>query len=188
MRVVKKPEERKAEMVAAASRLFAQQGFVRTSVSEIVSAVDVAKGLFYYYFTTKDDMVKAVVEGYASYLGAEAWKIAGGEDTAKEKIQRLMNHEAWNRCFTQPLLTDLCLPQHAALYSDMCDRVVDHMRPAVETILTQALSERGMDTSDAAKIAGVGMYGVLMMARRGEMNMESVSEMFARLSGVNLAA
>ena len=40
MRVVKKPEERKAEMVAAAAKLFAQQGFVRTSVSEIVSAVD----------------------------------------------------------------------------------------------------------------------------------------------------
>lgn len=66
MRVVKKPEERKAEMVAAAAKLFAQQGFVRTSVSEIVSAVDVAKGLFYYYFTTKDDMVKAVVEGYCA--------------------------------------------------------------------------------------------------------------------------
>ena len=44
MRVVKKPEERRAEMVAAASKLFANQGFVRTSVAEIVSAVDVAKG------------------------------------------------------------------------------------------------------------------------------------------------
>ena len=51
MRVVKKPEERKAEMVAAASKLFARQGFVKTSVAEIVTAVDVAKGLFYYYFT-----------------------------------------------------------------------------------------------------------------------------------------
>ena len=79
MRVVKKPEERKAEMVAAAAKLFAQQGFVRTSVSEIVSAVDVAKGLFYYYFTTKDDMVKAVVEGYCSYLGTLAEQIADGE-------------------------------------------------------------------------------------------------------------
>ena len=36
MRIVKKPEERKAEMVAAAAKLFAQQGFVRTSVAEIV--------------------------------------------------------------------------------------------------------------------------------------------------------
>ena len=87
MRVVKKPEERKAEMVAAASKLFAQQGFVKTSVAEIVSAVDVAKGLFYYYFTTKDDMVKAVVEGYCSYLGARAQKIAQMNGTAKEKIE-----------------------------------------------------------------------------------------------------
>ena len=70
MRVVKKPEERRAEMVAAAAKLFAQQGFVRTSVAEIVSAVDVAKGLFYYYFTTKDDMVKAVVEGYIAAIWA----------------------------------------------------------------------------------------------------------------------
>ena len=74
MRVVKKPEERKAEMVAAAAKLFAEQGFVRTSVAEIVSAVDVAKGLFYYYFTTKDDMVKAVVEGYCSYLKGKTEK------------------------------------------------------------------------------------------------------------------
>lgn len=187
MRVVKRPEERKAEMVAAASKLFAQQGFVRTSVAEIVSAVDVAKGLFYYYFTTKDDMVKAVVEGYASYLGSEAQKIACGQGSAKDKVMRLISHETWNRCFTQPLLADLCLPQHAALYSDMCDRVVDHMRPAVETILLQAMNERGIETSQVSRMAGVGLYGVLMMAHRGEMTMESAAEMFMRLSGMNPA-
>ena len=132
MRVVKKPEERKAEMVAAAAKLFAQQGFVRTSVSEIVSAVDVAKGLFYYYFTTKDDMVKAVVEGYCSYLGTLAEQIADGEGTAREKFARLMHPEVWHECFTAPLTADLCLPQHAALYADMCDRVYTHMGPALE--------------------------------------------------------
>lgn len=132
MRVVKKPEERKAEMVAAAAKLFAQQGFVRTSVSEIVSAVDVAKGLFYYYFTTKDDMVKAVVEGYCSYLGTLAGQIADGEGTAREKFAKLMHPEVWHECFTAPLTADLCLPQHAALYADMCDRVYTHMGPALE--------------------------------------------------------
>lgn len=186
MRVVKKPEERKAEMIAAASKLFAQQGFVRTSVAEIVTAVDVAKGLFYYYFTTKDDMVKAVVEGYCTYLGVEAHKIADSEGTAWEKFCALMNHDAWNQCFTQPLLTDLRLPQHAALYSDMCDRVVNHMGPAVEKLVAQAMYERGADASHAGRIAGVGMYGVLMMARRGDMNMDSAADMFARMTGMNL--
>lgn len=188
MRVVKKPEERKAEMVAAASKLFAQQGFVRTSVAEIVSAVDVAKGLFYYYFTAKDDMVKAVVEGYCSYLGSEAQKVADGEGSAREKIGRLTHHEAWSQCFTQPLLADLCLPQHAALYSDMCDRVVDHMRPAVEKIMTQAMAERGLCTENVSRITGVAMYGVLMMARRGEMDMKTVPEMFARVADAAMVA
>lgn len=188
MRVVKKPEERRAEMVAAASKLFAQQGFVRTSVAEIVTAVDVAKGLFYYYFTTKDDMVKAVVEGYCSYLGAQAQAIAQGEGTASEKMSMLTCHQMWAECFTQPMLSDLCLPQHAALYSDMCDRVVDHIGPAAEAIVAQALRERGMDDAQANQIAGVGLYGVLMMARRGNMSMQSASDVFARMTGMELAA
>ncbi|MDO5299685.1 MAG: TetR/AcrR family transcriptional regulator [Clostridia bacterium] len=189
MRVVKKPEERKAEMVAAAAKLFAEQGFVRTSVAEIVSAVDVAKGLFYYYFTTKDDMVKAVVEGYCSYLGTVAQKIADGEGTADEKFTMLMTHSAWQQCFTAPLTADLCLPQHAALYTDMCDRVYAHMRPALEAMMTQALRESGRDEQDAPRLVGVGLYGILMMARRGDMTMEKARGMIGKLIGAeNMAA
>ena len=34
----------------------------------------------------------------------------------------------------------------------------------------------------------VPMYGVMMMARRGEMRMQSVTELFSRLSGVDFMA
>jgi len=185
MRVVKKPEERRAEMVAAASKLFAQQGFVRTSVAEIVTAVDVAKGLFYYYFTTKDDMVKAVVEGYCSYLGTLANEICEGEGSGKEKLSRLMALDAWNQCFTAPLVSDLCLPQHAALYTDMCDRLIAHMGPALERMAAQALRENGRDDSVAPQLVGVGVYGVLMMARTGKMSMPFAKDMICRLTGLD---
>ena len=188
MRVVKKPEERKAEMVAAAAKLFAEQGFVRTSVAEIVSAVDVAKGLFYYYFTTKDDMVKAVVEGYCSYLGTLAGQIADGEGTAREKFARLMLPEVWHECFTAPLTADLCLPQHAALYTDMCDRVYAHMGPALEKMVAQALRERGRDEADAKRLTGVALYGILMMARKGDMTLETAMNMISEVIGLNKTA
>ena len=174
MRVVKKPEERKAEMISAAAKLFAEQGFVRTSVAEIVSAVDVAKGLFYYYFTTKDDMVRAVVEGYCSYLGTLADTIADSEGAAQEKLDRLLHHEAWEQCFTAPLVADLCMPQHAALYADMCDRVYAHMGPALERMTRQALREQGADETQAPQLCGVTLYGILMMARSGRITMEQV--------------
>ena len=188
MRVVKKPEERKAEMVAAASKLFAEQGFVRTSVAEIVSAVDVAKGLFYYYFTTKDDMVKAVVEGYCSYLGSVAEQIADGSGTAEEKFDALLGHEAWQQCFTAPLTRDLCLPQHATLYMDTCDRMVAHMAPALERIAAQALRERGGSEAAAHRIVNIGLYGILMTARKGETTMDDVRDMLARLFGLKREA
>ena len=181
MRVVKKPEERRAEMVAAAARLFAEQGFVRTSVAEIVTAVDVAKGLFYYYFTSKDDMVKAVVEGYCSYMGTLADAVADCEGTAFEKFDRLMAHGMWEQCFTEPLLADLCMPQHTALYADLCDRMYAHMGPALERMTAQALRERGQDETHARRIVGVGLYGILMMARKGEMDMRSVGRMIRKL-------
>ena len=183
MRVVKKPEERRAEMVTAAARLFAQQGFVRTSVAEIVSAVDVAKGLFYYYFTTKDDMVKAVVEGYCSYLGAYAESIAAGEGTAMQKFERLLQPEVWNQCFTTPLLRDLCLPQHAALYADLCDRVYEHMGPSLRRMAEQALSEtpgENISRDDVDKLVGMTLYGQLMMARRGEMTLRDAMDVIRR--------
>ena len=187
MRVVKKPEERRAQMVSAAAQLFAQQGFVRTSVTEIVSAVDVAKGLFYYYFTTKDDMVKAVVEGYCSYLGAYADAIASGEGPAMAKFERLMQPEVWRECFTAPLLADLCLPQHAALFSDMSDRVYAHMGPALRRMARQALAEskaagraQRVEEADADKLVGMTLYGLLHMARRGEMTLHSALDITRR--------
>lgn len=185
MRVVKKPEERRAEMVAAATKLFSQQGFIRTSVAEIVTAVDVAKGLFYYYFTTKDDMVKAVVEGYCSYLGSLADEIADRDISGREKLSALMNHEAWAQCFTAPLTADLCLPQHAALYTDMCDRLYAHISPALEKMIAQTLRENGRSDAEVSHLVGVSLYGVLMMARTGKMSMPWAKDMICRLTFIS---
>ena len=49
----------------------------------------------------------------------------------------------------------------------------------------QALAERGKDTQDAGRMTGVAVYGILMMARRGEMTLQSACEMFLRILGCN---
>ena len=67
----------------------------------------------------------------------------------------------------------------------MCDRLYTHMGPALESIARQALSERGKDTQDAGRMTGVAVYGILMMARRGEMTLQSACEMFLRILGCN---
>ena len=57
-------EIRRNEFVDAAEKLFQQNGIVDTTISSIVKEMDVAKGLFYYYFKSKDDVIDAISDKY----------------------------------------------------------------------------------------------------------------------------
>lgn len=61
-RVTKNPEERKMEIVYTAKKLFKEKGFQNTSIVDITKEIDIAKGTFYYYFKSKEDVLDAVVE------------------------------------------------------------------------------------------------------------------------------
>ena len=50
-------EQRREEFINAAEKLFKENGVVETTVNAIVKELDVAKGLFYYYFKSKDDVI-----------------------------------------------------------------------------------------------------------------------------------
>lgn len=56
------PEERQAQIVDAAAKLFAEKGFDGTSIDDIAEACGVAPGLIYHYFDSKTDILKALME------------------------------------------------------------------------------------------------------------------------------
>lgn len=54
--------ERKQQLLDAAARLFAEQGYASTRVVDIVEAAGVAKGLFYWYFDNKEALFRELAE------------------------------------------------------------------------------------------------------------------------------
>ncbi|WP_297507274.1 TetR/AcrR family transcriptional regulator [Thermococcus sp.] len=54
----KSPGKTREKLVSAAMELFARKGFDKTTVDEIVAKAGVAKGTFYLYFKSKDDLIK----------------------------------------------------------------------------------------------------------------------------------
>lgn len=60
-RVVKEYDERRAEILAVAQRLFYQKGYEPTSVQEIINEVGIAKGTFYHYFSSKIDLLDVII-------------------------------------------------------------------------------------------------------------------------------
>lgn len=52
------------ELMQAAETLFLAQGVAATTISDIVAAADVAKGTFYHYFSSKDDLLHQLGQRY----------------------------------------------------------------------------------------------------------------------------
>ena len=90
MRITKKPVERRAEIVDAARELFAIQGFVKTTVNDIAQHIGIAKGLFYYYFKNKDEVMAAVIDDYVSLTAQKVHRIAGGEEDFLTRLTEIV--------------------------------------------------------------------------------------------------
>lgn len=87
MRISKPPGERRAELIAAARRLFDKNGVDKTRVSDIVKEVGVAQGVFYYYFRSKEEMVEVVARQVGQELDAKAAALL--EDAAQPYSRKL---------------------------------------------------------------------------------------------------
>jgi AcrR family transcriptional regulator len=61
----KPPDERRDELMNAAQCLFLEQGVGPTTIEQITSAADVAKGTFYLHFSSKEDVRIALGERFA---------------------------------------------------------------------------------------------------------------------------
>lgn len=57
-----KAEAARQRIIDAADILFYQQGFDKTSFTDIASEVNISKGNFYYHFKTKNEILDAVIQ------------------------------------------------------------------------------------------------------------------------------
>ncbi|MFW5420636.1 TetR family transcriptional regulator [Nocardiopsis sp. CNT-189] len=86
-------------LLAEATRMFAERGFERTSVQELVGAAGVTKGAMYHYFDSKDDLLYAIfqrllamqrerLDGYAKAPGPVADRLrAAAADLVRTSIE-----------------------------------------------------------------------------------------------------
>lgn len=63
-RQVLQPEERKEELLQAASEVISEKGYRNASIQDMIERADVARGTFYHYFKSKRDIFLELIERY----------------------------------------------------------------------------------------------------------------------------
>ena len=64
------PSGKRERLVVAAVACFHEGGFTRTSIAQVAARAGVPAGNVFYYFRTKDDLARAVVEDWCSLLAS----------------------------------------------------------------------------------------------------------------------
>ncbi len=87
-RLTPKGAQRRRQLMDFAVRTFAADGFHNTSVSSIVDGLGVGKGVFYWYFASKDELLREILaDGLRSLREAQREAVAAEPDPAR-RIER----------------------------------------------------------------------------------------------------
>ncbi len=100
-------EATRAELVAAARRLFVAKGYAETATPEIVAAAGVTRGALYHHFEDKKALFRAVAETEAEAVAAEIELAAPNDLPAREALLR--GGEAYLLAMAEPGRTRLLL-------------------------------------------------------------------------------
>ena len=101
-----KTEQLRQQIIQAADQLFYQKGYNLTSFSDIASVSNVPRGNLNYHFSTKDEVLAAVIQ---YRVGA---------------MQQMLN--TWDREYTSPLLR---LQRYAKIVSNVKQEVIHYGCP-----------------------------------------------------------
>ena len=144
MRDVKDPEIRRAEIMDAAMLLFMEKGYTNTTTQDIVDKVNISRGLLYYHFKNKEDILYCLVERYSEKLLRDIHVIVYDEDkTAIEKIRAFIDATIISTDNVSAEGTETVdLEENRYMLDKLSHKLIEKLTIYFERIINQGISEK----------------------------------------------
>ncbi len=147
VRTVKKPEERRKEIVSAARTLFLEQEYEKTSMQDVMQKVGIAKGTIYHYFKSKDELLDAVVSDIVGeYIARVKSSLEKLEGTAMQRMRALIESSSVAENQSE-LLEQMHRPGNIGLHARQLAAVFSQLAPLYAGVIEQGCKE-GVFTSE----------------------------------------
>lgn len=185
--------ERLKQMIDAAGRVFAREGYRAASVADIIAEAGVARGTFYLYFKSKQAAFGAVIDAFIAHLAERAADRARRPPPAPEDAPRLVRAEVldWLRYFTENRALAAVLFQHGASedpeYRDKCRAALGGLYARWDSAIAahQTLGVTNPKVRpEVLRSALVGMFAQLVLdriVRAGDEDLERLADEWLEL-------
>ena len=143
MRVTKEYDERRNEILDTAEELFHRQGYDKCTINDILKEIGIAKGTFYHYFKSKEDVLDAIVLRYKDIVAGRAGEILKIDDIAPaEKLLRAFMAMRINTQVGDDLMEELHKAENALLHQKTLNQMVETMAPILVKIVEEGIERQ----------------------------------------------
>lgn len=167
VRVTKDPEERKSEIMDIAWKLFNERGYEQTSVNEIIENAGIAKGTFYYYFKSKEEILDAVIKKGIEEEARGLTRIV--EETglnAIEKFKKILYEKEKMHSEHQNILDYLHKKENIVLHQKALVQSIKTNAPVIAEIIKQGIAEKYFKTDYPLEVTEFLLIGMSFLFDR----------------------
>lgn len=147
MRISKKPEERRNEILDASEVLFSTKGYSKTTVNDILLMVGIAKGTFYYYFQSKEEVMNAIIIRFIDIEVKVAKSIAADPNLkAPEKMFQIIMAQNQDTIRKDQIIEQLHQVNNAEMHQKSLVETVLQLTPVLADVVGQGIKEGSFKT------------------------------------------
>ena len=137
---MKKGERRKQELLQIAYRMFISRGYENTSVDEIIAEADIAKGTYYYYFETKEQMLEEVIGMMIDQEMEAAGQILQAEIPVPQKIIGMISSLRPTQ-EERPIEGALMQPENIVMHEKIRKKIVEMAVPLLSKVVEEGIGQ-----------------------------------------------
>lgn len=142
MRVTKKAEERRNEILDAADELFGQKGFDGTTTNDILEKVGIARGTLYYHFKSEEEIMNALIERHTVILLGAAKEIAADKNIpVTERIIRVVMALNISGGNATEIMEHIDKPQNALMHQKIQKVIINEVPPILTDIIREGVEQ-----------------------------------------------
>lgn len=154
---MKKGDARREALLDTAERLFCTKGYERTTVQDILDALDYSKGGFYHHFDSKLALLNAICERRAQESADCARTLLAQEGDTLQQLNRLLHDTAFfgdgNTGFAAMLIQAAYCADGALMREKMKQMQLERLLPLMEAVLEAGARDQSFFVTEISETA-----------------------------------
>lgn len=177
MRTIKDPDERRNEILDTAESLFQRYGYEKCTVNDIITEVSIAKGTFYYYFKSKEEVLDAIVSRYIDVVVSRVKEIlVKTELSPEEKLLSAFMSMRVSQEVGDEVLGEMHKAENILLHQKTLHQMVIVLAPLLEKIIAEGIAKQAWSCSYPLQYMQIFLASSLTLTDAGIFELDADSQ------------